>query len=606
MAEVKPPISGIKHPGFLIKIRSVNSQVHQTLIENKVDGFLSRIIERRISDPEHALKIVNLKLKFLHAPYLLKDATKAAKRIIEAFESGEIIGLETDHDCDGQTSHAILYEALTKIFNYPKHKIRSYIGHRMQEGYGLSDALVNRILTDKVNPSLIITADNGSTDEERIAVLKSHHIDVIVTDHHSIPEQGVPKSAYAVLNPTQDGCEYGDPYIAGCMVAWLLMAEVKRLLMLQDKTINAKYQISDLLDFVAVGTVADCVSMAKSINNRVVVYYGMQKISRLSRSCWHSFSEYFHHKVDSNFLGFVIAPLLNSDGRMSDALSSVSFLLNENDQKTDQWVEFLQKQNKKRKEIQKEMTAKALVEASMQYGLGKSSICVYLDDGHAGVHGISASRIKDIFGLPTILFSPKQGETKIITGSARSIDELNIKFILDCVYQNRCSIFVKYGGHAGAAGLTIYKDMFTEFCQLFDHYCQSEILVKNIEAKPTIYCDGELTCKELNLAYLEKLSDLEPYGREFEAPVFYNKAEVNSFKWVGKTAEHLQLRLNIYDKKFKGIWFFANEYLSNKALKVGDKVQVAYILSKECFKGKIYLSLKIVYLSKQTNKELKL
>ncbi|WP_395946538.1 DHH family phosphoesterase [Caedibacter taeniospiralis] len=596
MTEINP-YAKIKRPQINIKLRTFHRQVHKVLIENKVDSFIASIIARRVDDPEYALKLARLKLNFLTSPHLLKDATKAAKRIIQGLEKGEIIGLETDHDCDGQTSHAVLYEALTKLFNHSEDKIRSYIGHRMAEGYGLSEALANRILADERRPSLIITADNGSTDETRILLLKSQGIDVIVTDHHAIPEEGVPKSAYAVLNPTQKGCEYGDPYIAGCMVAWLLMAEVRRLMMLENKILNSRYQLTDLLDFVAVGTVADCVSMAKSINNRAVAYYGMQKISRLSRSCWHSFSDYFHHKVNSEFLGFVIAPLLNSDGRMSDALSSVSFLLNEQPEKTGEWVEFLQQQNQKRKVIQKEMTEKAMIEASKQYQKGRSGICVYLDDGHAGVHGISASRIKDSFGLPTILFSPKQGETEMITGSARSIDGLNIKHILDQIAQNSNDILLKYGGHTGAAGLTIYKDRFTEFCDLFDHYCQAEIGNNSIQTGPVIYCDGELSSEELTLNQVEKFAELEPFGREFEVPVFFNQAEILTLKWVGQASQHLQLILNIEGKSLKSVWFFANEYLVDNTLVVGDKVQVAYRLSKEHFNGETYLSLKIVYLS---------
>ena len=596
MAEIisKPKL---KRPQAVIQLRPFHRKVHQTLIEHKIDSFIASIIARRIDDPEYALKLANLKLKFLTPPHLLKDATKAAQRIIQALENGEVIGLETDHDCDGQTSHAILHEALTKLFNHPSEKICSYIGHRMEEGYGLSEKLANRILNDEMRPTLVITADNGSTDEARIALLKAQQIDVIVTDHHAIPEEGVPQSAYAVLNPTQKGCEYNDPYIAGCMVAWLLMAEVRRLLLLHKKPINVEYQLSDLLDFVAVGTVADCVSMAKSINNRVVAFYGMHKISQLARSCWHGFSDYFHHKVDSEFLGFVIAPLLNSDGRMSDALSSVSFLLNEDHQKTKEWVEFLQQQNQKRKAIQKEMTAKAMLEASAQYTKGASSICVYLEDGHAGVHGISASRIKDSFGLPTIVFSPKQGETEVITGSARSIDGLNIKAVLDVIHKNTTDILLKYGGHTGAAGLTIYKDKLMAFSNLFNDYCQKEIVEKDIVARPIIYCDGELNAEELTLSHVEKFSFLEPYGREFEAPIFCNKASIYSFKWVGKESQHLQLMLSIHGKTLKSIWFFADEYLSDTDLTIGQEVQVAYRLSKEHFNGQTYVSLKIVYLS---------
>lgn len=129
-----------------------------------------------------------------------------------------------------------LYEALTKIFGYPKEKIRSYIGHRLQEGYGLSESM-NRILTDKIRLSLIIIADNGSTDGPRIAILKQNGIDIIVTDHHAIPPDGPPKSAIAVLNPTQQDCNYPDKAIAGCMVAWLFMAALRRKY-LQNNKVN--------------------------------------------------------------------------------------------------------------------------------------------------------------------------------------------------------------------------------------------------------------------------------------------------------------------------------------------------------------------------------
>lgn len=582
-------------PTITIKARPFYQAVYDALIQNNTTPFVANILARRIDDPDQAIALSQLKLSSLSSPFLMKNMDKASDRVIQAIENGEVIGLETDHDCDGQTAHAILYEALDKMFHHPLDKIRSYIGHRLKEGYGLSEILAHRIVNDSVKPTLVITADNGSTDEPRIALLKSHGIDTIVTDHHTIPSEGTPKSAYAVLNPTQKDCD-GDPYIAGCMVAWLLVAAVKTKMQKNQQLPKSDCQLTDLLDFVAVGTVADCVSMAKSVNNRVVAYYGMQKISQAKRFCWQAFREHYQHGVDSEFLGFVIAPLLNSDGRMSDALSSVSFLLSNEFDQTRKWVNFLQQQNQQRKAVQKEITELAMARASQQYQAGQSSICVFLENGHAGVHGISASRIKEAYGLPVILFSPKLDNNELITGSARSIDGLNIKAILDKI--NRISnTIVKYGGHPGAAGLSIHKKNLSHFSILFNQVTEDFIKRHSITTSPVIYSEGALKENELNLATLDKIAQLEPFGREFEAPIFCNKAEVLSLKMVGKHAEHAQILLKIGNKRLKSIWFFAESFDEISQVSVASIVNVAYKLSKEYFNGKTTLGLKIQYLS---------
>nr|WP_234393901.1 DHHA1 domain-containing protein [Fangia hongkongensis] len=581
-----------------VYVREKNDEIYQYLCGENIDAFLANIIARRIDDKEKVLSLTQLTLKNLTDPLLMKGMDRAASRVIEALEREEVIGLETDHDCDGQTSHAILFEGLTKLFLHPKDKIRSYIGHRMEEGYGLSDKLAARILSDTIKPTLIITADNGSSDEERIALLKADNIDTIVTDHHAIPPEGVPKSAYSVINPTQKDCHYQDPYIAGCMVAWLLLAAVRKKLLDQNKLPNSSFQLTELLDFVAVGTVADCVSMAKSVNNRIVAFYGMRKISQKSRPCWEAFSDYFQHQVDSELLGFMIAPLLNSDGRMSNALSSVSFLLSEDVNETYKWVDFLQLQNTQRKAVQKKMTEKAMSKASKAYQKGNKSLCVYLEDGHAGVHGISASRIKDAFGLPTILFSPKLGESEVITGSARSVDGVNIKWILDQVSQSTKEVVIKYGGHTGAAGISIYKDKFDVFSEVLEKSVRDYIHQHSLELKPRIFCEGGLTYNELKLEIVDKLAKLEPFGREFEAPIFLNEAKILALRFVGKEQVHLQLMLDIEQKKLKAIWFFATEHDGVGALQLGDTVNVAYRLSKEHFKGVSSLSIKVEYLYK--------
>ena len=236
-------------------------------ISNQYSNTLATIIANRIKELDN-IEIIDPGLNQLEHPQKLEDLDLAADRIVKAIKNNEIIGIETDHDCDGQTAHAVVYYNLVR-FGVVKRNIRSYIGHRLKEGYGLSAQLTKRILADSPPVSLIITADNGSSDELNIAKLKNEGIDVIVTDHHKIPITGVPRSAYACINPTREYSNYSDCYIAGCMVAWLLMTVV-RVKLIEANILKPDFpKLLDSLDFVAVGTMADCVSLANSVNNRV-------------------------------------------------------------------------------------------------------------------------------------------------------------------------------------------------------------------------------------------------------------------------------------------------------------------------------------------------
>jgi single-stranded-DNA-specific exonuclease len=311
-----------------IKPRSLDKKIEQLGLSKGLHPLLARVVAARPLPSGFGVHdVLHPKLECLDHPLTMQDMTKAAHRVAKAIYNKECIGLETDHDCDGQTSHAVLYHNLVYHFKHPKELLKSYIGHRLKEGYGLSASVANRILEDSPRPSLLITADNGSSDEARIKQLAAVGMDVIVTDHHQIPEDDYPNSAYAFLNPTRDDCNYNDKYIAGCMVAWLLMAAV-RLQLIEDKYLNINApKLVDSLDFVAVGTIADCVSIARSKNNRAVVNYGMKLISQGVKPCWQVLLPLLSNPISSQDLGFKIGPLLNSDGRLSSALGSVSFLL---------------------------------------------------------------------------------------------------------------------------------------------------------------------------------------------------------------------------------------------------------------------------------------
>lgn len=448
----------------------------------------------------------------------------------------------------------------------------SFIGHRLQEGYGLSQALADRIIAHPIKPTLIITADNGSTDEDRIAQLKDHGIDVIVTDHHQIPHTGIPKSAVAVLNPTRDDCQFPDPYIAGCMVAWLLMAGTRR------KMIDLKFlapnamPMQEVLDFVAVGTVADCVSLSRSVNNRAVVQYGLKRIQQSQRPCWHAIRSLIKNPtVSSDDLGFTIGPLLNSDGRLADALGSVSFLLTEEKHQAQSWAQTLWQQNQQRKHIQKHLVQQAMQQAQQLVAKGAYSLVIALPDGHAGVHGIAASRIKDHFGRPTILFSDKQNLPQKLTGSARSIDGLDIRQCIADTAEKLSEHTIQFGGHRGAAGLTIDKTDFKLFQDTFEHCVRQHTNAEMIG--PMLWTDGPIKAKRLSLDTVDELMALEPFGREFERPTFQLTATVKLIKQIGQDLNHAKLTLEIENNDYPAIWFNCCEPGQNITITQGDQVE---------------------------------
>ena len=569
----------------------INKAVYEELLQHGYTSLQARVAAARL--PAEGVPVTRLLrpgLAQLDDPATLKDMHKAVARLIQALNRREIIGLETDHDCDGQTSHAVLYESLIHGFGHPPEYLRSYIGHRLEEGYGLSPSLTRRIIEDPQRPTLLITADNGSGDEESIARLKACGIDTIVTDHHALPETGIPDSAHAVLNPSRPDCDYADAAIAGCMVAWLLMARTCRTLREQGKTARLP-DMRHMLDFVAVGTLADCVSMAASINNRAVVRYGMQAIATQKRCCWQSLQQVRPGVVNSSYLGFTIGPLLNSDGRLADAFSSVSFLLCNLPDEATAWIDALNQQNQQRKAIQQALSEQAASAAARLVADGYSSLCIALDDGHPGVHGISASRIKDQFGRPVILFSPQQRDPQLLSGSARSIDVIHIKRVLDHINQQIPGLIQRYGGHRGAAGLTIQRQHFHTFQQAFEQAVSTRISPGDLG--PRLQTDGPIAVADVTLATVTALEQLEPYGRGFEYPAFELTASIVTIRRIGHNRAHARLQLRLTDgRQVPAVWFFPHSGIER--LPLNRNIVLVVRLLRGHFQGHETLDIHIV------------
>ena len=249
--------------------RSIDASVFAEARSRGFDPVIARIVAGRITSDTPLEAVLAPRLQHIAPPSLLTDIHQAANRLQQAILQNERIGVLTDYDADGLTSHAVITESLLR-FGVSRQKLTHWIGHRLEDGYGISEALVDRLLDSIPLPELLISADCGSSDEAQIARLQVAGIDVIVTDHHQVSDHGPPSSAYAVVNPNRTDCHYPDKAIAGCMVSWLVMSHVRQGLIDRQAIAADTPKLGDLLDYVALGTIADCVSLGSSETNRAI------------------------------------------------------------------------------------------------------------------------------------------------------------------------------------------------------------------------------------------------------------------------------------------------------------------------------------------------
>ena len=590
-------------PNLIVRISDIDSgKLSQFAQRLSLSPLQARIVANRLpsQEAEDLLEqIVDASLRNIAPPDLLKDSDRAVKRIAQAISRGEIIGLLTDYDVDGITSHAILHHALRDFFGVAENKIQHLIGHRIDDGYGISQGLVDRILNDQqALPDLIITADCGSSDEQQIARLKEKGIDIIVTDHHAIPQEGIPLSALATINPTREDCAYPDNTIAGCMVSWLLMSHLRNELIRTEILTQETPKLSALLDFVSLGTVADAVSLL-SPTNRAVVKAGLKVMNQLQRPCWQAMKKLLQWDFQvftAEDLGFQIGPRINARSRMSDPYMALHYLCALTLHESIQHLQELDNDNQHRKATEKDMLAIAFRLAKEQLDSQLWSLVVFHKDFHAGVQGIVASRLMEKFGRPVIVLSPTNEAAKL-TGSARTIPMVHIRDAIEQVANKHPEIVLRFGGHKGAAGLKLDSNGLDEFKVLFDKAVEQQLNTGN-DLRPIIYTDGELSEDDLTYETIAELKHLEPYGREFEVPVFEGDFEVQSIRVIGADGIHLMIQLATEAHSFKAVWFRALDKQNDPFPFVqGQFIHAAYQLKENYYRGNFSIQLHIIYAS---------
>jgi single-stranded-DNA-specific exonuclease len=536
-------------------------------------------------------------LKHLLSLDELKGSTKAARRIVLAIEQQQSILIVGDYDADGATSTALAIKGLRSM---GLKQIAYKVPNRFSYGYGLSLKLAQDIIVTP--PDIVITVDNGISSIEGIDCLNDVGVDVIVTDHHLSGDK-LP-AAYAIVNPNQPGCKFADKSIAGVGVMFYVLLCVNRLL--RDSGYYEKVSLNpnllNLLDLVALGTVADVVALGR--NNRILVSQGIARMraGRIrpgieallkigGRDC---------RSLVAQDLGFIVGPRLNASGRLDDISSGIECLLADDPLYAAELAEKLDQINRTRKDIEQSMQTQALqavkkIKLDAQYH--STGMVLFDPCWHEGVVGLVASRIKEKSGVPVLVFAP--GEEGLLKGSARSIPEVHIRDVLANIDASQPRLIERFGGHAMAAGLSIYSDNLDVFRRAF------EVEVgKALAKRPPgniLLTDGVLGRGELNRQFAETIKTLLPWGQACPEPLFEGAFEVLNSRFVGEIHLKLVLRLSGEREPVDAIYF---RYLDSPdapekrmALEM-KKIHAVYSLDVNHFRGKQSLQLLIRHLRK--------
>ena len=481
---------------------------------------------------------ITLPLSQLAPPSALKGAQAAAEMLADAIEFHASVVIVGDFDADGATSCALAVSLLKQM---GLEEVTYLVPNRFEFGYGLTPEIVG--IAAQYQPDVLVTVDNGIASIDGVMAAQMLGMSVIITDHH-LPGDTLPE-ADIIVNPNQPGCTFPSKALAGVGVMFYVLtalrAELRQRGWFESMGIDIP-NLADALDLVALGTVADVVPLDK--NNRTLVAAGLARMrSGRARPGIEALFEVAGRdisQVSSTDLGFVAGPRLNAAGRLDDMSVGIECLLAESSTSARTLATQLNDFNKERKEIERTMQtdAMALLEkGDLSVGNEDFALSLFREDWHQGVVGILASRVRERFHRPTIVFAQSgDGELK---GSGRSIPGVHLRDALDRVATSTPGLITKFGGHAMAAGLSLSQDDLPRFREVFNRVV-AQALKGSMPDQVTV-TDGQLPQSDLTLALAEALESGGPWGQAFEAPSFEGVFTISDMRVVGE--KHLKFRL---------------------------------------------------------------
>lgn len=469
-------------------------------IKKYSQDMLSILESRGLTTEEQIEKFIECSTSDLRNPFDLADMEKAVNFILEKREKKETIWIYGDYDVDGITSTSLLYLGFKEIGINTEY----YIPLR-DEGYGLNKNAIKEI--KDAGGDTVITVDCGISSLEEIDYANELRMNMIITDHHEINNE-LPK-AYCVINCKREDNKYDFKSLAGVGTAFMLLLALYRKLNIEDSVY--KY-----LDIAAIGTVADIVPLVE--DNRIIVKQGLKQ---LRKTKWNGlntllrkiFPDFREKEYDTYDVGFIIAPVFNAAGRLEDAKMGVELFTSDNNKVCDELSYALMEKNAERKNIQSDIYESVVDEIERKKLYEKNIIVAAEENFHHGVIGIVASKIIDRYYKPAVIMEIKKNEG-IATASCRSIEGFNIIEALNSMKE----LFVKYGGHAGAAGFSIPIENIEIFTERMDKYIE-ENMDKSYFMKP-VKIDKEVQLQKISYDFLEEISKLKPFGFGNPIPLF--------------------------------------------------------------------------------------
>lgn len=481
-------------------------------------------------------------------PNLLTGIDRAAERLLAARNRGERVTIVADYDCDGATACAVGIRGLSALGL----SVDYFVPDRVRHGYGLTAAIVDLLAARPNPPQVILTVDNGISSADAVRHAATLGIDVVITDHH-LPADDTPP-AVAIVNPNQRGCGFPSKSLAGVgVIFYVLLALRARLRDEGAFTAQTQPRLNELVDLVALGTVADVVKLDK--NNRILVSQGLKRIregrTHPGIAALFNVARCSMGNASARDFGFRIGPRINAAGRLATMEYGIECLLTDDPDRARHYAEALNQINQERRELEEEMQHAADLAVAAADIEHVHALSLLDDSFNEGVVGLVASRIKEKVHRPTVAFArTAEGELK---GSGRSIPGIHLRDMLDLVSKTEPGLILRFGGHAMAAGLTIQEKNYGRFARAFEavvaEHADPAVFERNV------LIDGGLAPDEISERLCQTLEH-GIWGQGFEAPLF-----ANDFRVVRQTVlkdAHLKLSLELGGQRFEGIFFRRN------------------------------------------------
>jgi single-stranded-DNA-specific exonuclease len=497
--------------------------------------LLDRLLAVRGVDPASVEAFLAPSMDQMHEPDLLPGAAAAADLLVEAIQNERSIAVYGDYDVDGITATAILWHVIKAAA--PEATLQYYIPHRLEEGYGLNTDALRSLRGDGVD--LVITVDCGITAVDEVAVAAEIGLDVIITDHHNPRADGTLPGAKSIVHPGLPGSTYPSPALCGAGVAFKLAWQFGKAWSGSDKvTAPIREALKNVMPLVAMGTIADVMPLTEE--NRILVRSGLSLLEHselaglksLISACGLDGAD-----MDSDSVGFRLAPCINAAGRMGHAVDAVELLTTAGEKRSDEIAKQLNSLNTRRRETEREILEQA-IEMAKAEGMTRAShraIVLAHPDWHPGVIGIVCSRLVDRFGRPTILMQCKDG---VCRGSARSIPGYSVHGALTACQSH----LTTYGGHDAAAGLELPADALPAFAEAFVAHANSHISEHDLV--PWLLIDTDASLDEIEPNGVGDLEKMAPFGHGNRRPnVRLQGLRIEEAKPMGNKSRHLSLQL---------------------------------------------------------------